>query len=202
MTDDFSTNFVKLEPAHCIKLCSPSTEEVIRLDKEGFHYKGQFIADAGEARRLMVKFLRQQTQPEPQGPTEDEWDALKDRLWGKYETIGYQGERFMYNGDFDTALDVARQELFRWGRPATAAKPVPVAERLPGPEDCAPWPDEPDANPWCWTGKEVDGGWEWNQIGLLGVDAKNLGRVLGGSGWTHWLPHHALPVPQQEGAND
>ncbi len=66
MTDDFSTNFVKLEPAHCIKLCSPPTEEVIRLDKEGFHYRGQFIADAGEAHRLMVEFLRQQTQPEPQ----------------------------------------------------------------------------------------------------------------------------------------
>jgi hypothetical protein len=42
------------------------TEEVLRLDKKGFHYRGQFIADAGEAHRLMVEFLRQQTQPEPQ----------------------------------------------------------------------------------------------------------------------------------------
>ena len=41
-------------------------KEVIRIDKEGFHYRGQFIADAGEAHRLMVEFLRQQTQPEPQ----------------------------------------------------------------------------------------------------------------------------------------
>ena len=65
MTDHFATNFVKLEPAHCIKLFSPPTEEVIRLDKEGFHYRGQFIADAGEAHRLMVEFLRQSTQPEP-----------------------------------------------------------------------------------------------------------------------------------------
>ncbi len=38
-----------------------SSEEVIRLDKEGFHYKGEFIADAGEAHRLMVEFLKQQT---------------------------------------------------------------------------------------------------------------------------------------------
>jgi hypothetical protein len=37
------------------------TEEVIRIDKEGFHYRGQFIADAGEAHQLMVKFLRQNT---------------------------------------------------------------------------------------------------------------------------------------------
>lgn len=41
-----------------------ATEEVIRLDKEGFHYKGQFIADAGEAHRLMVEFLKQNTQLE------------------------------------------------------------------------------------------------------------------------------------------
>jgi hypothetical protein len=37
------------------------SEEVIRLDKEGFHYKGEFIADAGEAHRLMVEFLKQNT---------------------------------------------------------------------------------------------------------------------------------------------
>ena len=37
------------------------TEEVIRIDKEGFHYRGQFIADAGEAHQLMIKFLRQNT---------------------------------------------------------------------------------------------------------------------------------------------
>jgi hypothetical protein len=38
-------------------------EEVIRLNKEGFHYRGQFIEDAGEAHRLMVGFLRQGTVP-------------------------------------------------------------------------------------------------------------------------------------------
>jgi hypothetical protein len=64
-------------PANCIKFCSPPTEEVLRLDKEGFHYRGQFVADAGEAHRLMVEFLRQQIQPEPQGPTDED---LRD-LW-------------------------------------------------------------------------------------------------------------------------
>ena len=38
-----------------------STEEVIRVDKEGFHYNGQFIADAGEAHRLLVEFLKKHT---------------------------------------------------------------------------------------------------------------------------------------------
>jgi len=49
-----------------------STEEVIRLDKEGFHYKGQFIADAGEAHRLMLAFLKQHAKAEQEPPTDDE----------------------------------------------------------------------------------------------------------------------------------
>ena len=48
------------------------TEEVIRLDKEGFHYKGQFIADAGEAHRLMFVFLKQNTKDED----DDRWPHL------------------------------------------------------------------------------------------------------------------------------
>ena len=36
-----------------------NVNEVIRLDSKGFHYKGQFIEDAGEAHRLMVEFLKQ-----------------------------------------------------------------------------------------------------------------------------------------------
>jgi hypothetical protein len=46
-------------------------EEVIRLDKEGFHYKGQFIADAGEAHRLLMAFLEQNTKDE-----DDRWPHL------------------------------------------------------------------------------------------------------------------------------
>lgn len=56
--------------------CYEFGEEVIRIDKQGFHYRGQFIADAGEAHRLMVEFLRQSTKPEPQGPTLAEVDDL------------------------------------------------------------------------------------------------------------------------------
>jgi hypothetical protein len=35
-----------------------SQREVIRLDKEGFHYHGQFVADAGEAHCLMLEFFK------------------------------------------------------------------------------------------------------------------------------------------------
>lgn len=32
--------------------------EIIRIDSKGFHYRDQFIEDAGEAHRLLVDFLR------------------------------------------------------------------------------------------------------------------------------------------------
>jgi len=34
-------------------------KEIIRLDREGFHYRGQLIEDAGEAHRLFIEFMRQ-----------------------------------------------------------------------------------------------------------------------------------------------
>jgi hypothetical protein len=63
MTDQqHSTTYLKQQMDNSIKLYAPSTEEVIRIDKEGFHYRDQFIADAGEAHRLLVEFLRQNTE--------------------------------------------------------------------------------------------------------------------------------------------
>jgi hypothetical protein len=49
-------------------------QEIIRLDSEGFHYRGQLIEDAGEAHQLMVEFLKQstQSQSEPVAPTDEE----------------------------------------------------------------------------------------------------------------------------------
>jgi hypothetical protein len=119
--------------------------------------------------------------------TNEQWDAIKDRLWSRYETVGYQCERFIYQGDFDTALDAARQDLTRFARPTI--EPVPVSERVPVPEDCAPWPDDPNIS-WCWYAREhEEGGWRWRQDSLCNPRAY---------GYTHWLPHHALPVPGAE----
>ncbi len=67
------------------------------------------------------------------------------------------------------------------GRPAI--EPVPVAERLPGPEDC-------DAEGRCYA---WDGYWWLVFSAVLEEDDTGAG-----DGYTHWLPHHALPVPQQE----
>ena len=59
-------------PTSRITFNASPTEEIIRLDKEGFHYKGQFIADAGEAHRLMLVFLKQHAKAEPEPPTDQE----------------------------------------------------------------------------------------------------------------------------------
>jgi hypothetical protein len=52
-------------------------KEIIRLDSEGFHYRGQLIEDAGEAHRLFIEFMRQANdmrrinQPTPRPPMTD-----------------------------------------------------------------------------------------------------------------------------------
>ena len=56
--------------------------------------------------------------------TDESWDALVDRLWGNYQTIGHQGERIMYEADFCTALDLVRQEIARWATTAPTAPPA------------------------------------------------------------------------------
>jgi hypothetical protein len=63
MTKDYTPQITRVEDPNagsCIVL-REQTEEVIRIDKAGFHYKGEFIADAGEAHRLMLEFLKQHT---------------------------------------------------------------------------------------------------------------------------------------------
>ena len=68
-----------------------------------------------------------------------------------------------------------------------ALRPIPVSERLPGPEDCQPWPGEPDETHWCWVfvkGSLGDDAWERRPVTCLTAYR---------SIHTHWLPAHALP---------
>ena len=109
-------------PANCIKFCSPPTEEVLRLDKDGFHYRGQFIADAGKAHRLMVEFLKQNTKPEP---TDDELlelmpEAMRDEFSYAAQVCSDATGGQVKPGIFrvclnHTALEYARAVLARWG---------------------------------------------------------------------------------------
>jgi hypothetical protein len=61
-------------------------------------------------------------QPEPQGPSELELEAIELKLWDKHRTKGCMGEEFMYDNDFSAALDEYRAVLARWGRPATTGE--------------------------------------------------------------------------------
>jgi hypothetical protein len=71
----------------------------------------------------------------------------------------------------------------RWGTPTT--EPVPVAERLPGAEDC-------DERGRCWwlTLAAIEGGRGGYSTFWELTTSKAAGRCA-----SHWLPHHALPVP-------
>ena len=88
----------------------------------------------GEDRDALDRARTLLAAPEAVGVSDEEWDALVERLWDKYETVGYLGERFMYCSEFGTAMDLARKELSRFAHPA----PVPVGERLPGVADEEP----------------------------------------------------------------
>jgi hypothetical protein len=82
---------------------------------------------------------------------------------------------------------VAPLYLARWGhQPAPPAEgeqrhptPVPVAERLPGPEDC-------DAGGRCWA-------WDWLAEKWCLCD-----RTSACHGFDYWLPATALPLPAGE----
>jgi len=87
------------------------------------------------------------------------------------------------------AVDHARAALARWGTPAI--QPVPVAERLPGLEDC-------DAEVKCWwwhPGHKEDDfidGWILLNPKWAGSRRDSDGSLI----YTHWLPANALPNPE------
>ena len=111
-----------------------------------------------------------------QGPTDEE-------LYDCWMNVAEQARLLEHTLD-QPAVTFARAVLARWGRPAV--KPVPVAEGLPEPEDC-------DAEDKCWFfHTSILGGHEW----FLNLRPK----VSAWYRWqsvTHWLPHWALPLPQE-----
>ena len=135
----------------------------------------------GDAEGLAEVFW---AEPEAVGPSELELEAIELALWDKHRTKGGGGEEFMYDNDFSYALKEYRAALAKWGRPTP--QPVPLSERLPGPEDC-------NAEGMCWWLIEPyprpvgPGGKFWS-----------LSRYYPGA--AHWLPAHALPTP--EATND
>lgn len=67
--------------------------------------------------------------------------------------------------------------------------PIPVSERLPGPEDCVPHPRTKRGN-WCWGFERCEVSLarpaRWRLMHMEAVEMEA----------SHWLPAHALPLPE------
>jgi hypothetical protein len=113
-------------------------------------------------------------QTEPEGPTDEE--LLRCYGLAKRDHC-YEGPMDDWPKRAERAATVhgLRAVLAHFARPAI--EPVPVAERLPGAEDC-------DSRGWCWYWHPGEECWEMVPVVTGTLDV-----------WTYWLPHHALPLP-------
>jgi hypothetical protein len=145
---------------------------------------------------ILTRYARPTIKPVPPEPgvadhvTDDEgtrWDRTTDAaLWAKAFCLicpEMASREDVMIGWFANAI-MAGCDHQAWKIDAER-KPVPVAERLPGAEDC-------DAEGRCWWFTPRDG----NPAPFRSADWSLY------AGWrqkfTHWRPHHALPVPGAE----
>jgi hypothetical protein len=161
--------FVTDKPTDWRALCA---ELVAMLDAQALRDPEM---DGGLLRRRARARL---AQPEPEGPTNEEIDALERKCW-KLESLVEHDLRAGFSEAFpkDETFDhraFAHVVLEHWGRPTT--KPVPVAKR--------PWEREGwcDAEGECWW-CPPEGPAYWSMA--------NPAMVYGG--WL--LPHNAMPLP-------
>ena len=107
--------------------------------------------------------------PEPAaGPTDEEIDELAWNWYSKTGSTWWQVDAFRA---------FARAVLASYGN--QPPQPIPLSERLPGPEDC-----DGEGCIWMWNGHWV----------RLKAEAASLESWSGSC----WLPHHALPLPELE----
>ena len=130
MTDTFrvAVNTVKPNNIEFRLQRDNAPQEIIRLDSKGFHYRNQLIEDAGEAHQLMVEFLKQSTQfqPEPVAPTDEEImelmpQQMRDDLAAAARALaGFDRANVKAAGAMRIilnrhAVDHARAVLAKWG---------------------------------------------------------------------------------------
>ena len=118
------------------------------------------------------------SQPEPVAPTDEELEDLAAQM-----AIEHRGDQRSY------APFYARAVLTRWGTPTI--QPVPVSERLPGPDDC-----NDDSEVWIQEGGIQEqyfdeSSWVPSAWVMREYESSDERRKA------PWLPHWALPVPQQ-----
>jgi hypothetical protein len=121
---------------------------------------------------VIAKAAAALAQPEPVGVTDEDerfllWKTPSDE---QLDDLQQKTERVFSEYRH---RHFARAVLARWGRPAIT--PIPVSERLPGDQLC--W----------WLEADEDGGYgsNWTLLRIRGS----------ATGYTHWLPAHALPLP-------
>jgi hypothetical protein len=165
--------------------------------------QGYKAANPMHCRELLDRARAALAQPEPQGPTDEELlELMPETMRDEFsyasqvcsDATGGQVKPGIFRVCLNrTALEYARAVLTRWGRPAI--EPVPVTERLPGPEDCLGRPFEETDAGFCWWFYPGLDGWRF-MMAVRWVDGAYQKWTPPGT--THWLPHYALPVPQQQ----
>jgi hypothetical protein len=116
-------------------------------------------------------------QPEQVAPTDEEIGEWHDQC-ADLTRLGEVDHYWAFDLRSDEVAGVVRAALSRWGTPAN--QPVPVSERLPGPEDC-------DEEGRCWLWNSYENMWD-----LIDLEYRIQDEFPHS---THWLPHWALPVP-------
>jgi hypothetical protein len=132
-----------------------------RMADELDHYRQLLMDDRRETHALAIE-ARAALAEQPVGPTDEELLQIFDTVClsegGTVDEIHLRGLRAV---------------LARWGQPA--ATPIPVAERLPGPEDLNGILEE------CW----------WYDHACWYLDTYQ-------ANYTRWLPANALPLPTND----
>jgi hypothetical protein len=124
---------------------------------------------------------------QPVGPTDEELLKLAAK------ELGYEfNESWFLTGRNCPDLNTNPCELLNFARAVIALveppTPIPVAERLPGPEDCV----QRGNDHWCWgqersflTGQAAA---RWRMMRVSSLEDEAVG----------WLPVNALPVPADD----
>jgi hypothetical protein len=129
-------------------------------------------------------------QPEPEGLTDEALDEMERRYWKLGSSIEIEPEGISEVWDREETFDhraFARAAISaacaraRFDHPTP--QPVPVSERLPGPEDC-------DAEGRCWLL------YRSASMKMTPVWSLVHKRCILDAPYTHWLPANALPTPE------
>ena len=126
-------------------------------------------------------------EPEPEGPTDEKLILT----YASAVATAVDGTSKPWPADLCERAQLAglRAVLARWGSPNStetrrslggAPQPIPVSERLPGPEDC-------DAAGRCWLCGKVEGDWR-----LINPEKSGVPQLK--YCFSHWLPAYALPL--------